>query len=219
MIIRQLLALTKTGFFFSSLIFFLGCKKTLSKDFDGESAINYNEVILPNYNLWGLKNLNIEANHKCLYDQNIQVLSLKRLTVQEPAFVFINDIPIYNGERYSASIMAKRAISLKSAFGLRIVANYPSRADATFNLATGDISGVSDHGGVFNSEVSVTEVGDDWFKFSLSVIINSSSAQIIFGPTSSFMKTQSWESSTSKKDSVFIIPSSLKLELLKGGCE
>lgn len=219
MIIRQLLTLAKTGFFFSSLIFFLGCKKSLSKDFVGESAINYNEVILPNYNLWGLKKLNIEVNDKYLCDENIQVLSLKRLTVQEPAFVFINDIPIYNGERYSVSIIVKKSISLKSAFGLRIVANYPSRADATFNLVTGDISGVSDHGEVFNSEASIEEAGDDWFKFSLSAIINSSSAQIIFGPTSSFMKTQSWESSTTIKDSVFIIPSSLKLELLKRGCE
>lgn len=170
---------------------------------------------MPSYNLWGLKNSRIELSDKHLYDEGSLVFSVMRLSNEESAFVFIKGIPIYHGERYGISIMVKKTISPKSAFGLRIVGNYPNRADATFNLATGNISGVSDYGEVFNAKANVQDFEDEWFKFSLSAVVNSSSAQIIFGPTSDLMKTQSWESSISQKDSVFIIPSSLKLELLK----
>jgi len=213
-IIRKPLALFKSIIFFTSLFFVLGCKKKLLKEFFRDSAINYDEVVLPSYSLWGLKNTSINLSDKYLYDEDIQVFSVKRLSNEEPAFVYIREVPIYSGKRYGVSVMAKKTISPKSAFGLRIVGNYPNRVDAIFNLATGNISGVSDYGEVFNSKANVEDFGDDWFKFSLSAIVNYSSAQIIFGPTSDLMNTYSWESSTSQKDSVFIIPSSLKLELL-----
>lgn len=193
----------------------LSCKNThKEKNVITENSVVLNEIILPNHPLWLLNRLALNKTNENLKQNNKQVFTLSRTSTTETAYASVNNIPVVFGNHYRASVLVRKGDLLGGFFGLRIIGEYPNRADAVFDLENGLMKEVVDVGEFFNGEAKIEDIGEGWFKCSLIAEVNSNKMKIILGPTSGLGKTITWEGATNEKSSVHIIPSSLVLEEL-----
>ena len=193
----------------------LSCKNThKEKNVITENSVVINEIILPNHPLWLLNRLALNKTNENLKQNNKQVFTLSRTSTTETAYASVNNIPVVFGNHYRASVLVRKSDLLGGFFGLRIIGEYPNRADAVFDLENGLMKEVVDVGEFFNGEAKIEDIGEGWFKCSLIAEVNSNKMKIILGPTSGLGKTITWEGTTNEKCSVYIIPSSLVLEEL-----
>ena len=198
----------------TTIIVVFSCKNThKEKNVITKNAAVTKEIILPNHPLWILNRLALNKTNENLKQSDKQVFTISRTSIAETAYASVNNIPVEIGNYYRASVLVKQD-GLGASFGLRIIGEYPNRVDAVFNLEKGLIKGVSDVGEFFNGEAKIEDVGEGWYKCSLSAEVNSNKMKIILGPTSGLGKTITWEGATNEKSSVHIIPSSLVLEEL-----
>ena len=189
-----------------TLVFVLSCKNT-PKEKKGitNNTEAVNEIILPNHPLWQLNRLTLNTTNDNLNQTNKQVFRLSRTSITETAYASVNNIPVVFGNYYRASILVKKD-HLGSFFGLRIIGEYPNRADAIFDLEKGLLKEVVDVGEFFNGEAKIEEVDKGWYKCSLTAEVNSNKMKIILGPTSELGKAITWEGATNEKSHVNIIP-------------
>lgn len=197
-----------------ALVLMFGCKNTPKE----KKGINNNteivkEIILPNYPLWLLNRLALNTTNENLNLTGKQVFTLSRTSTTETAYASVNNIPVTFGNYYRASVLVKKD-DLGGFFGLRIIGEYPNRADAIFDLEKGLLKEVIDVGEFFNGEAKIENIDNGWYKCSLSVEVNSNKMKIILGPTSGSNKAITWEGVTNEECGVLIIPSSLVLEEL-----
>ena len=201
---------------FVTITVVFSCKKShKEKNVITKDAVVTKEIILPNYPLWILNRLALNKTNENLKQSDKQVFTLSRTSTTETSYASVNNIPVVFGNYYRASALVRKDDLLGGFFGLRIIGEYPNRADAVFDLENGLMKEVVDVGEFFNGEAKIEDVGEGWYKCSLSAEVNSNKMKIILGPTSGLGKTITWEGATNEKSSVHIIPSSLVLEELK----
>ena len=192
------------------------CKNThKEKNVITKNAVVTKEIILPNHPLWVLNRLTLNKTNENLKQSDKQVFKISRTSTTETAYASVNNIPVEIGNYYRASVLVKQDdLGLGGFFGLRIIGDYPNRVDAVFDLEKGLLKGVADVGEFFKGDAKIEDAGEGWYKCSLIAEVNSNKMKIIFGPTSGFGKTITWEGTTKEKSSVYITPSSLVLEEL-----
>lgn len=171
-------------------------------------------IILPNYPLWILNRLALIKINENLKQTDKQVFKLYRTSTTETAYASVNNIPVIFGNIYRASVLVRKDELLAGSFGLRIIGEYPNRVDAVYDLENGILKGVADVGNFSNGDAKIEDVGEGWFKCSLTAKLNADLIKIILGPTSGLGKIITWEGINAEKSSVYIIPSSLVLEEL-----
>ncbi|GAL62288.1 phage head spike fiber domain-containing protein [Algibacter lectus] len=188
----------------------VGCKnKTNDKDTNKVEVLN--KIILSQYPLWSLSRLTLEEADKDLIYDDKKAFILSRISTTETAYVSVNNIAVTYGNNYRVNIIVKQA-TLGNLFGLRIIGEYPNRIDAVFDLKKGLLKEVVDVGDFADGYGKIEDLGNGWFKCSLTGEVNTDKMKIIFGPTTSLCKTITWEAPTIDKCNNYIIPTSLTLE-------
>ena len=160
-----------------------------------------------------LNRLSLIKTKENLNQTNKQVFSLSRTSTTETAYASANNIPVEIGNYYRASVLVKQD-GLGASFGLRIIGEYPNRVDAVFDLEKGLIKGVSDVGTFIKGGAKIEDIGEGWYKCSLTAKTSAEIIKIILGPSSDSNSVITWESANEKIISICIIPSSLSLNEL-----
>jgi len=196
-----------------TLLVVFSCKNkntAYSKPIEG---VELQSIILPNYPIWMLNRLSLIKTKENLNQTNKQVFSLSRTSTTETAYASANNIPVEIGNYYRASVLVKQD-GLGASFGLRIIGEYPNRVDAVFDLEKGLIKGVSDVGTFIKGGAKIEDIGEGWYKCSLTAKTSAEIIKIILGPSSDSNSVITWESANEKIISICIIPSSLSLNEL-----
>ena len=196
-----------------TLLVVFSCKNkntAYSKPIEG---VELQSIILPNYPIWMLNRLSLIKTNENLNQTNKQVFSLSRTSTTETAYASANNIPVEIGNYYRASVLVKQD-GLGASFGLRIIGEYPNRVDAVFDLEKGLIKGVSDVGTFIKGGAKIEDIGEGWYKCSLTAKTSAEIIKIILGPSSDSNSVITWESANEKIISICIIPSSLSLNEL-----
>jgi len=196
-----------------TLLVVFSCKNkntAYSKPIEG---VELQSIILPNYPIWLLNRLSLIKTKENLNQTNKQVFSLSRTSTTETAYASANNIPVEIGNYYRASVLVKQD-GLGASFGLRIIGEYPNRVDAVFDLEKGLIKGVSDVGTFIKGGAKIEDIGEGWYKCSLTAKTSAEIIKIILGPSSDSNSVITWESANEKIISICIIPSSLSLNKL-----
>ena len=196
-----------------TLLVLFSCKNkntAYSKPIEG---VELQSIILPNYPIWMLNRLSLIKTKENLNQTNKQVFSLSRTSTTETAYASANNIPVEIGNYYRASVLVKQD-GLGASFGLRIIGEYPNRVDAVFDLEKGLIKGVSDVGTFIKGGAKIEDIGEGWYKCSLTAKTSAEIIKIILGPSSDSNSVITWESANEKIISICIIPSSLSLNEL-----
>lgn len=196
----------------------VGCKnktnenklsKTKEKETNKVEVLN--KILLTKYPVWALSRLTLkEVDNDLKYDGE-KAFILSRTSTTETAYASVNNIAVTYGNYYRVSIIVKQAIS-GNLFGLRIIGEYPNRIDAVFNLKHGLVKEVVNVGDFADGKGQIENLGDGWFKCSLTGEVNTDRMKIIFGPTTGLGKTITWEAPTIDKCNSYILPNSLTLE-------
>jgi hypothetical protein len=195
-----------------TLAFIFNCKSEQKKDKAQVSRTVKvaQSIILPNHSLWSLNRLTLIESKKKLNDSEKQEFLLYRTSTFQTAYASVNNIPVESGNYYRASILVKKD-GLGVSFGLRIIGEYPNRVDAVFDLEKGLIKGVSDVGTFIKGAAKIEDMGEGWYKCSLTAKTNTEIIKIILGPSSDSNSVITWESANEEISSICIIPSSLGL--------
>jgi hypothetical protein len=98
-----------------------------------------------------------------------------------------------NSRTYTGTIYAKLG-NISTNFGLRVVAAYPNRGDALFNLSTGTLIATANGGTNTSTSGTIISVGNGWYRCSVTTTTTSdiSNTQLIFGATN-LSSVNSWE--------------------------
>jgi hypothetical protein len=201
------------------IVLVFSCKKKQNnnnlserKDNNSNNVEIFKDVIVPNYPLWTLNRLLLkEANSDHLIFENKKVFEISRISTRETAYASVNNIAVIYGKDYRVSLIVKQG-SNGSLFGLRLIGEYPNRADTIFDLKKGLVKEVVDFGDFINAKASIEALSNGWYICNLTAEVNTDKIKIILGPTFELGKTSAWEAPTKEKCNNYIIPSSLKLE-------
>lgn len=114
------------------------------------------------------------------------------------------DFTLGSSDMYTATIYAKLG-TVSTNFGLRIQGSYPNRGDALFNLSTGVLVGVSNGGTNTLTSGTITNVGNGWYKLTITTKFSSNLATIrhIFGATS-LTSINAWEAADGALSNAYI---------------
>jgi len=166
------------------------------------------EIKIPNFSSWTKNQVVVEKTTAKF--KGASSYRLSRENNLRSAFVAVNPIAINFGNIYETSIIAKKGS--ENYLGLRIQGVYPDRIDAVFNLATGQVKGVSNAGEFKQEKAGIKSLGNGWYRCTLSGKINTSVVRIILGPTSKDKTVLGWEGKTTEKCDVYFIPDSMTFE-------
>lgn len=193
-----------------TLIFVFSCKNKNTAYSKPIKGVEQQSIILPNHPLWVLNRLSLTKVKADLNQTNKQLFILSRTSTTKTAYASVNNIPVEMGNYYRTSILVKKD-GLGVSFGLRIIGEYPNRVDAVFDLEKGLIKGVSDVGTFIKGAAKIEDMGEGWYKCSLTAKTNTEIIKIILGPSSDSNSVITWESANEEISSICIIPSSLAL--------
>ncbi len=84
--------------------------------------------------------------------------------------------------------------------------------DAIFDLEKGIVIDEASSSDFKNEDASIVNLGDGWYKCSLSGEIYSEKIRVSLGSTTDKRNVNNWEGTTKNKCDINIVPSSLKLE-------
>ncbi|MEM9679507.1 MAG: hypothetical protein AAF901_04220, partial [Bacteroidota bacterium] len=172
------------------------------------SSISPETIEIPEFSRWRLNQTTAEMLSDSFEGKKATKLSRKSTTAS--SFNVVSDITTSFGEQYEASIIVKK--TKKGFFGLRIQGGYPNRVDAVFDLENGTLKGVKKAGDFENEKASIKNLGNGWYRCSLSGKINASDVRVVLGATSEKTNVLSWESATDNLCNVIIIPESLNVK-------
>lgn len=168
-----------------------------------------NSLKVPGFANW--KNNNIAFNKAGKQYKGNPVYKIERATSGKPSFVSVRDIKIAYGNPVEATILVQKG-EIGNYFGVRLQGQYPTRADAVFNLETGKLKGVKKVGDFEQPSATIKPLGNDWFELKIKVIANTDDVKFIFGPTNKNTKVLNWEKPSQEKSNSYIDISSLKIE-------
>ncbi|MDB9954225.1 hypothetical protein OAD49_01550 [Flavobacteriaceae bacterium] len=192
----------------------VSCKKNANKtsEIEDKKELITTEVNIPFYTSWGKQRIELEET-AVEYNQE-KVFRMSRSTIAASSYAHTQNISVNFESTYRVSVVVKGS-EVNNFFGLRIVGSYPDRADAIFNLKEGTLVGFKKERDFRNPEASIEAMGDGWYKCSLTAEPYSDIVRILFGPTAEDKAVLGWEGLISKKNDIFIVPSSLTFEEIK----
>ena len=139
--------------------------------------------------------------------------TVSRSSSEAPSYTTVKNINVNYGSRYEAGIIVKRGKTV-NLFGLRIQGRYPNRIDALFDLEKGIVVDQASSSDFRNEDASIEDLGDGWYRCTVSGEVFADKIRISFGPTTNQRKVTNWEGTTTANGNMYIIPSSLKLEAI-----
>jgi hypothetical protein len=214
----------KLGLVIVLLIMVFACKeeskkKEIKKEINASTEIIdkvISEVEIPLAIQWDLKGVSLTETD--LLFNNHRVYSIARSDEAKTfkyAIAAINSVKIsYEGGNYKVSLIVKKG-DIGSQLGLRIQGVYPIRTDVVFDLENQTVKEIFKEGDLtYNEKTTIKDLGEGWFKCSLSAEIYTSYFRLVFGPTDESRQVRIWEALTDINSDLLIIPSSLKIEEL-----
>jgi len=175
------------------------------------------EINVPLVDQWDFKGVSMTEETDLLFN-NQKVYTISRIDEAKTfkyAIAAINSIKIaYVGGKYRISVIVKKG-KLGGQLGMRIQGVYPIRTDVVFDLENQIIKEIFKEGDLTDNENSTIEdIGDGWFKCTLTTDIYTSYFRLVFGPTDDSQQVRIWEALTAVESDLLIVPSSLKIEEL-----
>lgn len=167
-------------------------------------------VKFPAYPGWGKVGIEITETTEMFLGQKTYELS-RSLKATKSSFAHTQKIAVNYADLYKASIIVKKGKD-SNLFGLRISGAYPDRVDALFDLENGILRGVKKGRDFENESANIEDLGNGWYKCSVTAEVAADDVQIIFGPTTADMSVNGWEGKTKAVCNLYILPSSLMLE-------
>ncbi len=165
-------------------------------------------IILPSLGSWEKIRTNVKEDVKY---KNYNTFNISRNSIVKPSYISIKNIDVNYGSNYRTSIIVKKGKTC-NIFGLRIQGRYPNRVDAIFDLEKGIVIDEASSSDFKNEDASIVNLGDGWYKCSLSGEIYSEKIRVSLGSTTDKRNVNNWEGTTKNKCDINIVPSSLKLE-------
>ena len=168
-----------------------------------------NTIELSKHDNWILKNISIDSSNMSM--DGDKILQINRSKTGTPAFVMVKSTPVILGSKYRVSVLVKRTPETKL-FGLRMSSIHPNRSDAIFDLEEEKIKGTNSTGDFEKESALIENIGNDWYKCSLSSEVFAEQMYIVFGPTSEKNGVPFWESGADTECSINVLVDSIVLE-------
>lgn len=170
-------------------------------------------VFLPAKEHWKFTNTSLRPA-SLIYQSN-ELYFLESVEIGKSTYVALDNIKIPDvGGLYEISFIIGSTTD-DSSFGFRIQEVYPNRVDVAFNLKDQTVIGVDKIGDfIFEEKAKIDFLEDNLYKCTINAEIYSNYVRILFGPSANNPKVLSWESPKGKQESVYIIPESLKFNLI-----
>lgn len=204
------------------VIISFSCKNEKKTEISSEEITNKNtkpnevlEPVLLSDDVTTYRKIGVDISevNEMFLDQNAHLLSRNKDDFKS-SYVSTKKVGVKYAEVYKASIIAKKG-SVGNLFGMRIAGNYPDRVDAVFNLENGTVKGVEKSRDFENENANIEDLGNGWFKCSVSAEVSADEVMLFMGPTIGNRKANAWTFKTDDACSVKVITSSLTLERIK----
>lgn len=154
---------------------------------DKKSDILYLKDKTSGFEEFGLKVESLDIDF-----QKRKVFKLTRISRVKPAYARVKAKTIKTSDSIEVSAYVKKGKN-DSAFGLRIIGDYPNSIDALFDLTKGELKGTKAKGAFENGTASIILVDKDWYQCKLKVKVITNQIEIDFGPTDVNKPTSGWE--------------------------
>lgn len=170
-------------------------------------------VMLPNKELWKLTNINV--NPASTFTEYGEFHTIATIETGKSAYVALDNIKIPDvGGLYEITFLVG-STDENSSFGFRIQEVYPNRIDIAFNLKDQTVIGIDKIGDfIFEEDAKIEVVEENLYRITVNAEIYSNYVRVLFGPSAISPKVLSWESPKGKQESVYLIPESLKFNLI-----
>ena len=171
------------------------------------------EVALPNKELWKLTNINIKP--ASITYGNVEFYTVETMEIGKSAYVALDNIKIPDvGGSYEITLLVQ-ATQENSSFGFRIQEVYPNRLDIAFNIKDQTVIGIEKIGDfIYEEQAKIEMIDNEIYKITINAGIYSNYVRVLFGPSAINPKVLSWESPKGKQESVYLVPESLKFNLI-----
>lgn len=171
------------------------------------------EIVIPDKDFWKLNNINIEPTSK--FFENEELYLVETIESDKSAFIALDNIKIPDvGGLYEITFLIS-ASNPRSNFGFRVQEFYPNRLDVVFNLKELKVYGIEKIGDfIYDESAKVKMITNSIYQCTITVEIYSEFVKFFFGPAIERPSIPFWEASKSQEESVYIIPNSLKFNLL-----
>lgn len=171
------------------------------------------EINVPNADIWKLNNVNIKPTSKFFGGEEFYLV--ETIENDKSSFVSLDNISIPDvGGLYEISFLISVS-NPGSNFGFRVQEFYPNRLDVVFNLKEQKVYGIEKVGDfIFEENAQIKMIDDSIYKCTITTEIYSEFIKFFFGPAIERPSIPFWEAKKNQQESVYIIPNSLKFNLV-----
>lgn len=204
------------------VLFAFSCKNEKKTEVSSEEITNKDnkpkeilEAVLLSDDVTTFRKIGLEITDvsEMFLDQNVYLLS-RNNDDSKSSYASTKKVAVDYAGVYKVSLIAKKG-SIGDLIGLRIAGTYPDRVDAVFNLKNGTVKGVEKSRDFENESANIEDLGNGWYKCSVSAEVSADEIMLFMGPTIGNRKANTWTIKTQTICNVNILASSLTLEKVK----
>lgn len=202
-----------------ALVVTFSCKNEKKTEINGEEITNKEirpkevlDTVIVSDDVTTYRKVGVEITdgNEMFLNQNVYLISRSK-DDSKSSYASTKKVAVVYTGVYKASIIAKKG-SIGHLFGLRIAGSYPDRVDAVFNLENGTVKGVQKSRDFENESANIEDLGDGWYRCSLSAEVAADEVMIFMGPTIGDRRANAWTIKSKEMCNVNIVASSLTLE-------